>query len=129
MEVGLLNICCLNDVEDVSLPEQISVEEKISLAIDKFVKITDKDQNDSQVPDFRDELRDIFSEYLNTESIQVCDIDSLDSLAKIAFFRLVKASRDYFYEKNKNSSHENVENLKKKANKFKRDYELIMISS
>jgi len=127
MEVGLLNICCLTDVEDVSLPEQISVEEKISLAIDKFIKITDKDLINSQVS--RNELKDIFFEYLNTENIQVCDIDSLDNLAKVAFFRLIKASKNYFYEKNKNSSYENVENLRKKANKFKRDYELIMISS
>ncbi|MDD3013308.1 MAG: hypothetical protein PHC34_06350 [Candidatus Gastranaerophilales bacterium] len=124
----MLNIC-LSGVEDVDISEHISVEEKISLAIDKFIKITGRELNDSQILDFKNELREVFFEYLDAENINVCDIDSLDSLARVAFYRLVKASKDYFYEKNSNASHENVENLRKKANTFKRDYELIMISS
>jgi hypothetical protein len=125
----LLNNCYLNDLEKIDMSEHISTEEKVSLAIDKFVNITGKDLNESQISDFKSELREVFKEYLTTENINICDIDSLDNLARVAFFRLVKASKDYFYTKNSDSNYEDVENLRKKANKFKRDYELIMISS
>jgi len=106
-----------------------SKEIRVCSAIDKFIQITGHDLNDSQISELKNELRDIFFEYLNQENVQICDIDSLDNIAKVAFYRLVKVSKCYFYEKNTNSSYEYIESLRIKANNCKKDYESIMFSS
>lgn len=125
----MLNNYCLHQEEDLEIMEKFALDEKVSDAIGKFINITGKDMNDIQLSELKNELKEEFFEYIELENIQACDVDSLDNIAKVAFHRLVKASREYFYQKNSNCSYETLENLRIKANNCKRDYELIMVSS
>ena len=125
----MLNNYCLHQEEDLDITEQLVFDEAVLVAVEKFINITGKDLNDIQLSEYRNELKAIFIEYIEQEHIQICDIDSLDNIAKVAFHRLVKASREYFFQKNSNSSYEIVESLRIKANNYKSDYELIMTSN
>ena len=107
------------------LEDSIKKEKVFSIA-EIYITLTNPELKGPALLEYREKLQKDFIKYIRTNDIKDVDDNIIENMAKISFLRLVKASKDYYLKKNYHSKSDNFKELKKIAERFSKDYKLIM---
>lgn len=87
------------DNASVLLERQAMLERKVPKLVENYAKCTNPTLSGIRLEVYKQQLQEDITEYIDKNRIPVSEIDSPETLAKVSFERLAKASKQYVVEK------------------------------
>lgn len=100
-------------------------EKKVNTVVDAYMKLVGTDVCAKEKKSYKANLQKDFLNYIKSNEINVEEINTAENIKKTAFLRLKFASENYCTSKQVSNKESCSEELKKKAQQMKSEYELI----